>query len=51
MLFSDEGDVMGLCGLHKEYDIDNSPKSKRLMYPWYAEISVKVNVSAFHLAS
>ncbi|KAM4620927.1 complement factor B-like [Polymixia lowei] len=35
----DEGEVIGLCGLHKETDID--AKKKRKMYPWLAYIVVQ----------
>ncbi|XP_053296809.1 complement factor B [Pleuronectes platessa] len=37
----DEGDVKGLCGLHKEYDLEDSRESQRKMYPWWAYIVVQ----------
>lgn len=45
--FAGEGELVGLCGLHRDYvtDDDNSRK----MYPWMAFIKIQVNVSAFHL--
>lgn len=50
---TDEEEVTGLCGLHREYFSQTKKKkeSKREMYPWYAEITVQVNVSAFYLTS
>ncbi|XP_026228408.1 complement factor B-like [Anabas testudineus] len=37
----DENEVKGLCGLHKDYNKDNTKTSKREMYPWYADITVQ----------
>ncbi|XP_060941709.1 complement factor B-like [Limanda limanda] len=37
----DEGDVKGLCGLHKDYEGDGSKDSQRKMYPWWANIVVQ----------
>lgn len=45
MLYTDEEEVVGLCGLHKEYETAEKD-STRKMYPWMASIVVQVNVSA-----
>lgn len=46
--YADEEEVTGLCGLHKEYETTRK-ESTRQRYPWWASITVKVNVSVFHL--
>lgn len=43
--YTDEQEVVGLCGLHKEYETDGKD-STRQMYPWMASIIVQVNGSA-----
>ncbi|XP_044079271.1 complement factor B-like isoform X2 [Siniperca chuatsi] len=37
----DEEEVKGLCGLHREYDTQNTKESMRKMYPWMAFITVQ----------
>lgn len=44
-LCTDEQEVVGMCGLHREYETVGKD-STRLMYPWMASIVVQVNVSA-----
>lgn len=48
--YADEEEVVGLCGLHKSYETIEEKKgeSKRKMYPWWAYISIKVNISVFN---
>lgn len=43
--YTDEQEVVGLCGLHKEYETA-AKDSTRKMYPWMASIIVQVNGSA-----
>lgn len=45
LFYTDEEEVVGLCGLHKDYDTQDKD-STRKMYPWMAFIDVQVNVSA-----
>lgn len=45
LLYIDEEEVVGLCGLHKEYAAFGDNK-KRKMYPWMVSIEIQVNVSA-----
>lgn len=45
LFFADEEEVVGLCGLHKDYDTFDQ-FSTRNMYPWMASIVVQVDVSA-----
>uniref|UniRef100_A0A665UIU2 C3/C5 convertase n=1 Tax=Echeneis naucrates TaxID=173247 RepID=A0A665UIU2_ECHNA len=40
----DEGDLKGLCGLHKADDLEDS---KRKMYPWWAYVAVKQDTQTF----
>lgn len=48
--YSDEGEVGGLCGLHREYETADR-YDMRKMYPWIAFISIQVKVSVFYLTS
>lgn len=45
LFYTDEEAVVGLCGLHKEYETVGRD-STRKMYPWMASIIVQVNISA-----
>lgn len=45
LFYTDEEEVVGLCGLHKGYETSTAD-STRKMYPWMAAITVQVNVSA-----
>uniref|UniRef100_A0A3Q3XL94 C3/C5 convertase n=1 Tax=Mola mola TaxID=94237 RepID=A0A3Q3XL94_MOLML len=38
-----EGELVGLCGLHRDYVTDDG--NSRKMYPWMAFIKIQVNVS------
>ncbi|XP_056140546.1 complement factor B-like isoform X2 [Lampris incognitus] len=37
----DEEEVKGLCGLHREYNLDESSDSRQKMFPWLANIFIK----------
>lgn len=45
LFYTDEEEVVGLCGLHKDYETVGKD-STRKMYPWMASIEVQVNVAA-----
>lgn len=45
LLYTDEDEVVGLCGLHREYETQEKDSTRR-MYPWMASIVVQVNISA-----
>lgn len=49
LFYADENDVKGLCGLHKEFQKTDDNEKRRKMHPWGAFISIRVNISAFHL--
>lgn len=47
---ADEEEVIGMCGLHKTYETHDR-NSDREMYPWMANIYVRVNVLELCLVS
>lgn len=43
LLIADESEVVGMCGLHMDYEREESRESQRKRYPWWAFVTVQVN--------